>query len=161
MEKRAIEERIRLIAHNTDGLITKLDTLTNRIDTAKVNENQELVEHYERQFAEASVEFMGGVEAMLDDWYALRGVERPPAEEEELSPELLDEIHNTVVAIIQGLSAVRPVDSAAIEAGMGKVSEDIARRSDAVIASPERPVEIPTAHQSKKGGKRSRVDITG
>jgi hypothetical protein len=98
-----IEERIRSAAQNTDKLILKLDTLTNRIDTARANENQELVEYYERKFAEASVEFMDGVETILDDWYELNGEARPNADREVLGPEMLTEIHNTVVAIVQGL----------------------------------------------------------
>ena len=106
MEQEGIAERIRISAANTDKLILKLDTLTNRIDTAKANENAELIEYYERLFAEASVEFLDGVESILDDWYALRGEERPPAQTERLSPEMLDSIHNTVVSIVQGL----PVD---------------------------------------------------
>ncbi|MDR1515300.1 MAG: hypothetical protein LBS45_06365 [Synergistaceae bacterium] len=104
MDTVQIEERIRSVAKDTDGLIMKLDTLVNRIDTAKSNDNKELVEYYERQFAEASVEFMNGVETILDDWYALKGTPRPPADQEVMPPELLDEIHNTVVAIVQGAS---------------------------------------------------------
>jgi hypothetical protein len=98
-----IGERIKRAAAVTDKLIVKLDTLTNRIDTAKSNDNRELVEYYERQFAETSVDFMDGVEAILDDWYALRGEVRPPAEREFITPELLDHIHNTVVSVVQGL----------------------------------------------------------
>ena len=106
MEHEHIVERIRMSATNTDKLITKLDTLTNRIDTAKSNENAELIEYYERQFAEVSVEFLDGVESILDDWYTMRGEERPPAQDEYISPEMLDNIHDTVVSIVQGL----PVD---------------------------------------------------
>jgi hypothetical protein len=102
------EERIRHTALNTDKLIARLDTLTNRIDTAKSNDNQDLAEYYERMFAEASVEFMDGVESILDDWYALRGEARPPAEREYLSPETLDVIHDAVVSIAQGLPVTMP-----------------------------------------------------
>jgi hypothetical protein len=102
------EERIRNTALNTDKLIVKLDTLTNRIDTAKFNDNQDLVEYYERMFAEASVEFMDSVESILDDWYALKGETRPPAEREYLPPETLNVIHNAVVSIVQGLPVVMP-----------------------------------------------------
>jgi hypothetical protein len=100
------EERIRNTARNTDKLIVRLDTLTNRIDTAKSNDNQDLVEYYERMFAEASVEFMDGVESILDDWYALKGETRPPAEREYLPPETLNIIHDAVVSIVQGLPVV-------------------------------------------------------
>jgi hypothetical protein len=106
------EERIRHTALNTDKLIVRLDTLTNRIDTAKSNDNQDLVEYYERMFAEASVEFMDSVESILDDWYALKGETRPPAEREYLSPETLDMIHNAVVSIVQGLPVVMPEHTA-------------------------------------------------
>ncbi|MDR1651936.1 MAG: hypothetical protein LBR87_09115 [Synergistaceae bacterium] len=98
-----LTRRIRMNAANTDKLIIKLDNLTNRIDTARANENRELMEYYERQFAEASVEFMDGVESILDDWYALRGEDRPPAQTEYIAPEMLDEIHRTVVSVVQGL----------------------------------------------------------
>ena len=97
IEMADVKDRIRRIAQNTDGLILRLDNLTNRIDVAKRNENSELVEYYERQFADVSLEFMEGVETMIDDWYLLKGIPRPPAEEENLSPEILDEIHGTMV----------------------------------------------------------------
>ena len=106
MEHEQILDRIKTSATNTDKLIIRLDTLISRIDTAKSNENAELVEYYERQFAEVSVEFLDGVETILDDWYALRGEERPPAQDEYITPEMLESIHNTVVSIVQGL----PVD---------------------------------------------------
>ena len=107
-----VEERIKHTALNTDKLIVRLDTLTNRIDTAKSNDNRDLVEYYERMFAEASVEFMDSVESILDDWYALKGEARPHAEREYLSPETLNEIHNTVVSIVQGLPVVMPEHAA-------------------------------------------------
>jgi hypothetical protein len=103
-----VEERIKQTALNTDKLIVRLDTLTNRIDTAKSNDNQDLVEYYERMFAEASVEFMDSVESILDDWYALKGEVRPHAESEYLSPETLNLIHNAVVSIVQGQPVVMP-----------------------------------------------------
>ena len=67
IEMADVKDRIRRIAQNTDGLILRLDNLTNRIDVAKRNENSELVEYYERQFADVSLEFMEGVETMIDD----------------------------------------------------------------------------------------------
>jgi hypothetical protein len=103
-----IAGRIKAAAVSADKLIVRLDTLTNRIDTARANDNRELVEYYERQFAEASVEFMDGVETILDDWYALRGEARPPAEVEYIAPEMLDEIHDTVVSIVQGIAPASP-----------------------------------------------------
>ena len=102
------EERIRLLAKNTDALIVKLDTLVNRIYTAKVNENRDLVEYYERQFAEASVEFMNGVETIQAEWYVLKGIQRPPPEQERLEPDMLYEIHRTVVSIVQSASRLAP-----------------------------------------------------
>jgi hypothetical protein len=107
-EQEKIEDRIRRTAVNTDHLIIKLDTLTNRIDTAKANENRELVDYYERQFAETSVEFLDSVETILDDWYALKGEARPPAQSEYIAPETLESIHETVVSIVQGLPAAMP-----------------------------------------------------
>lgn len=140
MNKAEIEERIKLGAKNTDELITKLDTLTARIDTARANENPELIEYYERQFAETSVEFMGGVEGILDDWYLLRGESRPPANMEQLTPEDLDVIHSVVVSIVQGLP----------------VSQTVSIRSD------ETP-EIPSSKRvpSQQSGPKHSVDITG
>jgi hypothetical protein len=107
-----VGERIKHTAQNTDKLIARLDTLTNRIDTAKSNDNQDLVEYYERKFAEASVEFMDSVESILDDWYALKGEARPSAEKEYLSPETLNVIHDAVVSIVQGLPVVMTNTSA-------------------------------------------------
>jgi hypothetical protein len=102
-EQAKTEERIKQTAMNIDNLIVRLNTLTNRIDTANANKNAELTEYYERQFAEASVEFMDSVESILDDWYVLNGGTRPPARMENISPEMLENIHNAVVAIVQGL----------------------------------------------------------
>lgn len=96
-----IEEKIRRTAKNTDEVIVKLDTLCARIDTAAANQNRDLVEYYQRAFAEASVEFIDGVEIILDAWYSLRGEKRPPANEENLSPSDLDSIHDAVVKIVQ------------------------------------------------------------
>ena len=160
MDKNSLEERIRSLAGSTDKMITKLDTLTNRIDTAKVNENQELVEYYERQFAEASVEFMNGVETILDDWYALKGVERPPAEEELLSPEMLDEIHSTVVGIVQGLSVASPEGSPLLRAGIEDMGKDLAAMSDAQIEPAAPQANSPAAGRTKKGPDH-KVDFTG
>jgi len=125
-------------AVNTDKLIVKLDTLTNRIDTAKSNENAELIEYYERQFAETSVEFLDGVESILDDWYALRGEERPPAQAEYISPEMLDSIHDMVVSIVQGL----PVDF------------------EAPIPAPEEPSVVESEIYTTSP-PRHKVDVTG
>jgi len=137
MEKSEIESRIRLSAKNTDLLITRLDTLTGRIDTAMANQNQELVEYYERQFTEASVEFMDSVESILDDWYSLRGEARPSVDAERLSPEDLDAIHNTVVGIVQGLSFL----------------------SEAGVPFEAKPTQA-TAPRAAEGPK-NRVDLTG
>jgi hypothetical protein len=104
----AIEERIKKTALNTDNLIVRLNTLASRMDTAKTNNNSELTEYYERQFAEASVEFMDCVESILDDWYVLNGEVRPQARMEYIAPETLDVIHNAVVSIVQGLSPELP-----------------------------------------------------
>jgi hypothetical protein len=103
-----MSERIKRTALDTDRLIARLDTLTGRIDTARANDNAELAEYYEGQFAEASVEFMNGVESILDDWYALNGEVRPPAQMEYIAPETLDVIHDAVVSIVQGLPLELP-----------------------------------------------------
>lgn len=158
-DRSVISERIRDVAKSTDGLIAKLDTLTNRIDTAKANENHDLVDYYENQFAEASVEFMDNVETILDDWYALRGERRPPAEEESLTPEVLDEIHSTVVGIVQGLAMNLPEDARASglrekvdlsSAGIGALDADIA---PAATEKPPRP--------RRRKGPGNKVDLTG
>jgi hypothetical protein len=141
-EQEKIEDRIRRTAVNTDKLITKLDTLTNRIDTAKANENRELVDYYERQFAEASVEFLDSVETILDDWYALRGEARPPAQSEYIAPETLEAIHETVVSIVQGLPAAMPETPAA-----GRGTAEGASADGEAAPRPGEP--------------RHRVDVTG
>lgn len=139
-------ERIKYAAKNTDTLIAKLDALTSRIDAARGNQNEELARYYENQFTEASAEFMGGVESILDGWYELRGEVRPPAEQEDLSPEMLDEIHSTVVNILQGL----PIRAAepALDVSASRVSR---------VTGEERPIVRP---QEKKGPKH-KVDLTG
>jgi hypothetical protein len=143
VENTNIIERIKHAARNTDALIAKLDTLTNRIDTARTNKNEELVQYYENQFTEVSVEFMDGVESILDSWYELRGETRPPAEMEELTPEALDEIHGTVVGILRGL----PVD--------------MAPKTSVVSLTPERTVGVSSARAPREEGPRHKVDLTG
>ena len=154
-----ISERIKNVAKSTDGLIAKLDTLTSRIDTARTNENHDLVEYYENQFAEASVEFMDNVETILDDWYALRGERRPPAEEEALTPEVLDEIHSTVVGIVQGLALDLPEGTRA--SGLRKevdLSSDGLGAQDVGIAPAAS--ETPPRPRRRKG-PGNKVDLTG
>lgn len=152
MDKTDVIERIKHAAKSTDTLIAKLDTLTNRIDTARVNANEELVQYYENQFTEVSVEFMDGVESILDGWYELRGETRPPAEHEDLSPEALEEIHSAVVNILQGL----PVEIAPAERAPEPALDVSASRTSRVTGE-ERPVVRP---QAKKGPKH-KVDLTG
>jgi hypothetical protein len=144
-----VEEHIRLTAVNTDKLIVRLDTLTNRIDTARANENRELVEYYERQFEEASVEFMDGVESILDGWYALRGEDRPSAQVEYIAPQTLEEIHNAVVSIVRGLPfelSETPQPNPIIDSAQGV---NILRGSDFAQGT------------GASKGSRHKVDVTG
>lgn len=154
VDKVGIEERIRVIAQNTDSLIARLDTLTNRIDTAKVNENQELVEYYEKEFAEAAVEFMDGIETIIDDWYRLRGEQRPTDTAEPLQPEMLDELHSTVVGIVQGLSVAYPEQAGRVTEKLGEFD---ARSGSGLEPEPSVQVAAPPGKKTR-GGK---VDFTG
>lgn len=157
MNREEIEERIRVLAKNTDSLIVRLDTLTNRIDTARVNQNQELVEYYERQFADLSVEFMDGIETILDSWYTWRGAVRPPAGEEAIDSQMLDEIHNSVVGIVQGISAAYPQVT---DATMARLDTMRQASSGEAEDSPEEatPQMRPRRVRKDTGNK---VDITG
>lgn len=148
MERPDIESRIKNTAANTDKLISRLDTLTGRIGAATANDNRELVEYYERQFAEASVEFLDGVETILDDWYALRGETRPPAREEYISPEDIENIHNAVVSIVQG----RPVEEP-------RASSPRPEAADCSGKHDQRDYEAP-AHPGEHA-PRHKVDIKG
>jgi hypothetical protein len=137
-------ERIKKTALDTDRLIVRLGTLTNRIDTAKANDNADLAEYYEGQFAEASVEFMSGVESILDDWYALNGEARPPAQIEYIAPETLEVIHGAVVSIVQGLPLELPapaLPSHAIDEAQG--------------------VNVLRSDGANAGRPRHKVDFTG
>jgi hypothetical protein len=158
-----IEERIRLTAQNTDKLIIKLDTLSDRMDMAKANENQELIEYYERKFAEASVEFMDGVETILDDWYELNGERRPDDGNEELAPDTLDEIHNTVVAIVQGLPLPKHL---ALKADEFNLTAPGGERAPTLKTPKTSPRPEPTADDSadvrpKRRHNVNRVDLKG
>lgn len=102
MDKSPVIERIKRIAQNTDALIAKFDSLLGRIENARNSGNSDLVNYYENQFTEVSVEFMDGVESIIDGWYELRGETRPAAEDEDLSLETLDDIHDVVVNIMHG-----------------------------------------------------------
>lgn len=156
MDMNEIAERIRLTARNTDSLIVKLDTLTNRINTARDNENAELVEYYEGQFAEASVEFMDGVETILDNWYALNGVERPSADQEIIESDLLDEIHKTVVNIVQ--SAPVSPNTAAVTTQPAVEKEAL---PPAVMIAEGISERKPAAARLSRKGPDNKVDITG
>ena len=105
MERAQLEERIRLCSSNSDQLIIRLNTLAERIDTAKGNNNQELVAHYEAEFAKVSMEFMAGVETILDDWYALNGQQRSRMENIPLTGDALQTLHAHVLHIVSGASA--------------------------------------------------------
>lgn len=148
IEMADVKDRIRRIAQNTDGLILRLDNLTNRIDMAKRNENSELVEYYERQFADVSLEFMEGVETMIDDWYLLKGIPRPPAEEENLSPEILDEIHGTLVDIVQERREEKSLEDNVPQAAVRTGVREVPETTETVLAG-------------KVQRSRNRVDLTG
>ena len=105
MERAQLEERIRLCSSNSDQLIIRLNTLAERIDTAKGNNNQELVAHYEAEFAKVSMEFMAGVETILADWYALNGQQRSRMENIPLTGDALQTLHAHVLHIVSGPSA--------------------------------------------------------
>ena len=109
MERAQLEERIRLCSSNSDQLIIRLNTLAERIDTAKGNNNQELVAHYEAEFAKVSMEFMAGVETILDDWYALNGQKRSRMEDIPLTGDALQNLHAHVLHIVSGPSAATAV----------------------------------------------------
>ena len=147
-EKETIKEHIKNVALSTDSLISRLDTLTNRIDTARMNENDELVQFYENEFTELSVEFMDGVETILDEWYALRGIERPPVDNEALDADMLEEIHNTVVRIVAGL----PDEPSSVPLTRFEVKSEETPLLDENIVVPEVQVK-------KKKGRG--VDFTG
>jgi hypothetical protein len=158
LDRTEIEDRIRHVAKNTDALIVKLDTLTSRIDTARTNENKELVEYYEKQFAETSVEFMDGVETILDGWYALNGIPRPPADHEILDGDTLDVIHNTVVEIVQGQpgTTLQPQITAR---NVGPAGATGVVPSAALIEEPLEQGVIP--RRTSKRNRGGKVDLTG
>jgi hypothetical protein len=158
VDRTEIEERIRHAAKNTDSLIVKLDTLTGRIDTARVNENKELVEYYERQFAEVSVEFMDGVETILDDWYALNGAPRPPADQEVLDGDMLNVIHNTVVDIVQGKPVTLRQPQYPVKASLPAGGGDLLP-SAMLTEEPGEQIAVP--HRTAKRGSGGKVDLTG
>jgi hypothetical protein len=155
MDTESVENRIRLLASSTDNLIARLETLSGRLDTARANENQELAEYYERQFAEASVEFMNGVETILDEWYELKGTKRPPSDVEVIEPEVLEEIHNTVVSIVQRL----PLPAAAPLV----VPQPAAASVEVAIAAPveETMTQVPAGQPEKRPGSGGKVDVKG
>ncbi|MCX7828774.1 MAG: hypothetical protein N2315_06145 [Thermanaerothrix sp.] len=93
-------ERIKRCAFNAERLVAVLSTLADRIDQAKANGNQELVDHYSREFQKASLKFMGNVEALLDDYYLIKGKRRSRIANEPLEPSELEEIYASVKAMI-------------------------------------------------------------
>ena len=89
----------------TQSLITKLNTLADRIDIAKKNNNAELVAYYEEEFTKVSTEFMTGVEVVIDDWYALNGHKRVRMDNEPLGEATLNAL-SAKVAEITGAAPV-------------------------------------------------------
>jgi hypothetical protein len=151
-----IKNRIKATAQATDKLIGRLDSLATRLDAAKKGDNQELTEYYERQFIDTSVEFMNGVETILDGWYELKGVPRPPADEEIISGDELDEIHDTVISILHGTDTADPLIRDA------EFRKDDTPPANEPLSSKEFPPASGAradAPPSKK--KRNGVDITG
>lgn len=146
MEREAVIERIKSTARNTDALIAKLDTLTGRISSAKSSSNDELARYYEDQFTEVSIEFMDGVETIIDCWYEMKGMTRPQAEDELLTPETLEEIHNEVVSLLHGVQYVPAEDHAPNE-------HAAAVHQDAIPAQQLPPRVAP--------GPSHKVDLTG
>jgi len=94
------EDRLRLSAYNAERLVAVLATLADRIDQAVSNRNQELVEYYQREFQKASLKFMGNVEALLDEYYLMRGRKRSRIANEPLEPRELEEIYASVRRMI-------------------------------------------------------------
>lgn len=157
MLKEEIADRVRRIAKSTDGLIARLDTISGRIDIAAKNDNRELVDYYERQFAEVSAEFMGGIETMIDDWYQLKGEKRPVSTDEYLSPEMLDEIHRTMVSIVHGASPESVIQPRNAAAGL-----DLTTGAGVDIAINGEDIKPATHKKVASAGKQeNRVDLTG
>lgn len=147
MEQGAVVERIKNTARNTDALIAKLDSLAGRVDAAKASGNEELAQYYEGQFTEVSVEFMDSVESILDCWYDMRGVQRPPAETEDLSPEDLDGIHGMVVDILHGL-----------QPDLRKAEK---QHAPAAVIEPSKEEHAHVPLRPKDTGPKHKVDLTG
>ncbi|EHM10795.1 hypothetical protein TheveDRAFT_1677 [Thermanaerovibrio velox DSM 12556] len=105
-------ERIKRCAFNAERLVAVLSTLADRIDQARANGNQELLDHYTKEFQKASLKFMGNVEALLDDYYLIKGKRRSRIANEPLEPAELEEIYSSVKAMIDLLPPEpRPEDS--------------------------------------------------
>lgn len=92
----------------TQSLIIKLNTLADRIDIAKKNNNAELVAYYEEEFTKVSTEFMTGVEVVVDDWYALNGQKRVRMANEPLGESALNALSAKVAEITGNQPAVYP-----------------------------------------------------
>lgn len=124
LERAQLEERIRLCSSNSDQLIIRLNTLADRIDTAKGNNNPELVAHYQEEFTKVSMEFMAGVETILDDWYALNGQKRSRMEDIPLTGDALQTLHAHVLHIVSGNSASIPLAPRSAEVEEAAPAED-------------------------------------
>lgn len=152
-------DKIKHTAKNTDSLISKLDQLTGRIDAAKASGNEELVKYYEDQFSEVSVEFMDGVETILDSWYELRGVRRPDAEDEDLSDDTLEQIHSVVVNILQDLPFELPPQEETAARTMPERIADLARAIE--VAQTRRHEATTAPMREKQNAPAHKVDFRG
>ena len=100
MEPTKTEDRIRRCAQSAERLVASLATLADRIDAARRNGNQELLQHYQKEFDQASLKFMGNVEAILDDYYVLKGRKRSRIANEPLDREELTRLQRTVQSLV-------------------------------------------------------------
>ncbi len=98
-EKEASTNRIRLCAQRADELIETLAVLADRADDAAGSGNKDVAAYYEEEFTKSSVEFMDGVETILDEWHALRGGNGTRDANRRLSPDEISDIDNVVESL--------------------------------------------------------------
>ena len=145
MEPTKTEDRIRRCAQSAERLVASLATLADRIDAARRNGNQELLQHYQKEFDQASLKFMGNVEAILDDYYVLKGKKRSRLANEPLDRDELVRLQRTVQTLV--LSAPAAVPSGTLDV--------VAADTEEILREP------PFAPPLVKPGKGPKVDLRG
>lgn len=97
--------RIRAYSADIDALIRQISSLAADIDAAASRGEIRLAQQYQEAFDNIAVKFMTNVEAILDDYYMLKGKKRSRLTNEKIEDMELATMHSDIVDIIKAQPA--------------------------------------------------------